>query len=147
MSESAPREFLSLLYELCGAIKQKSKAKNYSFPNKELLITIEVGVSYKSDLEKVERVTLEIAREVIEEVSGGVANYEPFVRYHHFDYFRINLTVYLKVEEFFDSLLIKHEFIKRLHQKYQQEGIDIPCTLSFNYSSPQTNAGSPDRFG
>ncbi len=121
--------------------------RNYSFPHKQLLITIEVGVSYNSDLEKVERVTLEIAREVIQEVAGGVAESEPFLRYHHFDYFRINFTVYLKVQEFFDSLLIKHEFIKRLHQKYQQEGIDIPCTLSFNYSSPQTNAGSPDRFG
>ena len=109
--------------------------KNYSFPNKQLLITIEVGVSYNSDLEKVERVTLEIAREVLQEVAGGVAESEPFLRYHHFDYFRINLTVYLKVEEFFDSLLIKHEFIKRLHQKYQQEGIDIPGAFPWNYSS------------
>ena len=109
--------------------------RNYSFPHKQLLITIEVGVSYNSDLEKVERVTLEIAREVLQEVAGGVAESEPFLRYHHFDYFRINLTVYLKVEEFFDSLLIKHEFIKRLHQKYQQEGIDIPDAFPWNYSS------------
>ena len=113
--------------------------KNYSFPHKELLINIEVGVGYESDLEKVERVTLEIAREVIKEVSGGVANSEPFVRYHHFDYCRINLTVYLKVEEFLASLLVKHEFIKRLHQKYQQEGISIPCVWPFNYSGTQIN--------
>ena len=109
--------------------------KNYSFPGKELLITVEVGVSYNSDLEKVERVTLEIAREVIQKVAGGVAESEPFIRYHHFDYFRINFTVYLKVQEFFDSLLVKHEFIKRLHQRYGQEGIEIPCSLPLNYSS------------
>ena len=99
-----------------------------------------MGVSYESDLKKVERVTLEIAREVMKEVSGGVADFEPFLRYHHFDYFRINFAVYLKVQEFFDTLLIKHEFIKRLHQKYQQEGIDIPRALPLNYSATQTNA-------
>ena len=113
--------------------------RNYSFPNKQLLITIEVGVGYDSDLEKVERVTLEIAREVIQEVAGGVAEFEPFIRYHHFDYFRINFTVYLKVQEFFDSLLIRHEFIKRLHKRYEQEGIEIPCSLPFNYSSTHTH--------
>ena len=120
--------------------------RNYSFPNKELLINIEVGVGYESDLEKVERVTLEIAREVIKEVSGGVANSEPFLRYHHFDYFRIDFTVYLKIQEFFDTLLIKHEFIKRLHQKYQQEGIDIPCALPLNYSATQTNTDSATSY-
>ena len=109
--------------------------RNYSFPSKELLINIEVGVSYGSNLEQVEKITLEIAQEVIQEISGGVAESEPFIRYHHFDYFRINFTVYLKVEEFFDSLLIRHEFIKRLHQRYGQEGIEIPCSLPLNYSS------------
>ncbi|MDJ0679520.1 MAG: mechanosensitive ion channel family protein [Xenococcaceae cyanobacterium MO_167.B52] len=117
-----------------------SSFRNYSFPEKELLITIEVGVSYDSDLEKVETVTLEIAREVIQEVAGGVWESEPFIRYHHFDYFRINFTVYLKVQEFFDSLLIKHEFIKRLHQRYLDEGIEIPSFLPLNYSLKNTES-------
>ena len=117
-----------------------SSFRNYSFPEKQLLITVEVGVSYDSDLEKVETVTLEIAREVIQEVAGGVCESEPFIRYHHFDYFRINFTVYLKVQEFFDSLLIKHEFIKRLHQRYLDEGIEIPSFLPLNYSLKNTDS-------
>ncbi|MDJ0649947.1 MAG: mechanosensitive ion channel family protein [Xenococcaceae cyanobacterium MO_188.B19] len=114
--------------------------KNYSFPEKELLISVEVGVSYDSDLQKVETVTLEIARAVIQEVAGAVSESEPFIRYHNFDYFRINFTVYLKVQEFFDSLLIKHEFIKRLHQRYQKEDIKILCSLPLNYFVKNTQS-------
>lgn len=110
-----------------------SSFKNYGFPSKELLINIEVGVAYHSDLEQVERVTLEVAQETMTNIQGGVPEFNCFIRYHQFDYFRINFTVYLRVQEFYDSLLIKHEFIKRLHQRYRQENIEIPLSLPINY--------------
>ncbi len=107
--------------------------KNYSFPSKELLINVEVGVAYDSDLEQVERVTLEVARETITNITGGVPKFNPFIRYYQFDYFRINFLVYLRIQEFYDSLLIRHEFIKRLHQRYRQENIEIPLAVPINY--------------
>ncbi|MDJ0532874.1 MAG: mechanosensitive ion channel family protein [Xenococcaceae cyanobacterium MO_207.B15] len=60
--------------------------KNYSFPSKNLLINVEVGVAYDSDLEQVERVTLEVARETITNITGGVPESNPFIRYYQFDY-------------------------------------------------------------
>ncbi len=116
-----------------------SSFKNYCFPSKELLINIEVGVAYDSDLEQVERVTLEVAQETITNITGGVPESIPFIRYHQFDYFRINFTVYLRIQEFYDSLLIKHEFIKRLHQRYRQENIKIPLSLPINYLPKSQN--------
>ena len=110
-----------------------SNFTNYALPNREQLITVELGVSYDSNLEQVEMVTLEIAKEVMQEVEGGIPDFEPFVRFNQFDYFSINLTVYLRVKEFIDHLIVRHEFIKRLQQRYQLEGIELPFPIKATY--------------
>ena len=110
-----------------------SNFTNYALPNRELLITVELGVSYDSNLEQVEMVTVEIAKEVMQEVDGGIPDFEPFVRFNQFDYFSINLTVYLRIKEFIDHLIVRHEFIKRLRQRYQLEGIELPFPIKATY--------------
>ena len=99
---------------------------NYYLPDKEIAALAEVGVAYQSDLEKVERVTIEVAREVQKKVQGAVPGFEPFIRYHTFSDSSINFSVILRVKEFTDQYLVKHEFIKALHARYQKEGIVIP---------------------
>lgn len=108
---------------------------NYHLPEKDLAVLVEVGVSYDSDLEKVEKVTVEVAKEVMREVPGGVPEFEPFIRYHTFGDFSINFTVILRAKEFSDQYLIKHEFIKRLHKRYNEEGIVIPYPIRTVYLS------------
>ena len=110
-----------------------SNFTNYALPNRELLITVELGVSYDSNLEQVEMVTVEVAKEVMQEVDGGIPDFEPFVRFNQFDYFSINLTVYLRIKEFIDHLIVRHEFIKRLRQRYQLEGIELPFPIKATY--------------
>lgn len=107
--------------------------KNYSLPEQEMLIPIIIKISYESDLEKVEQITLNVAKEIMETVKGGVPEYEPFLCYEKFDYFCINCTVYLKVKEYYDQLIVKHEFIKKLNQTYKVEKIKIPFPLDNNY--------------
>ncbi|MBD2042300.1 mechanosensitive ion channel family protein [Microcoleus sp. FACHB-672] len=99
---------------------------NYHLPAKEITVPIQVGVSYHSDLERVEQVTLEVAQEVMQEVSQCVPDFKPFIRFQTFGEFSIHFTVFLRVNEFFDQNIAKHEFIKRLHKRYQQERIEIP---------------------
>lgn len=100
--------------------------KNYHLPFKEIIIQIPVGVSYESNLEEVEEITLEVAQTVMQTVDGGVPDFEPFIRYQSFEDFRISLIVYLRVNEFFDQRLVKHEFIKQLHSRYREKKIEIP---------------------
>lgn len=102
---------------------------NYNLPQREMAVLIQVGVHYDSDLEKVEQVTIDVAKEVMREVKGGVPEFEPFIRYHTFGDFSINFTVILRAKEFVDQYLVKHEFIKRLHKRYQEEGIVIPYPI------------------
>jgi len=106
---------------------------NYYLPEKELAVLVQVGVSYNSDLEKVEKVTIEVAKEVMKEVPGGVPNFEPFIRYHTFGDFSINFTVILRAQTYVDRYLVTHEFIKRLHKRYKEEGIEIPFPIRTVY--------------
>ncbi|MFN7169883.1 MAG: mechanosensitive ion channel family protein, partial [Candidatus Omnitrophota bacterium] len=106
---------------------------NYHLSGKDLSVLVQVGVSYNSDLEKVEKVTIEVAKEVMREVPGGVPEFEPFIRYHTFADFSINFTVILRAKEFVDQYLIKHEFIKRLYKRYKEERIVIPFPIRTVY--------------
>jgi small-conductance mechanosensitive channel len=106
---------------------------NYNMPESEMSVLVAVGVSYKSDLEKVEKVTIEVAKEVLKTVNGGVKNFEPFIRYHTFSDFSINFTVILRAQQFVDQYLIKHEFIKKLHKRFLQENIEIPFPIRTVY--------------
>jgi small-conductance mechanosensitive channel len=99
---------------------------NYNLLDKEMSVLVPVGVDYQSDLEQVERITIETAKKVMSEVRGGIPGFNPLVRYNAFGEYTIQFTVILRVREFTDQYLIKHEFIKRLHKRYQLEGIRIP---------------------
>ncbi|MDQ0947898.1 small-conductance mechanosensitive channel [Streptomyces phaeochromogenes] len=99
---------------------------NFSRPEQEMTLTVQVGVGYDSDLDHVERVTSEVVTEVMTEIEGAVPEHEPAIRFHTFGDSRISFTVILGVGEFSDQYRIKHEFVKRLHKRYHVEGIRIP---------------------
>ncbi len=115
--------------KLAGAI-----VTNYYLPEKEMACLVQVGVSYDSDLKKVEKVTVDVAKKVIKRVEGDMPGFEPFIRYHTFSDFSINFTVILRVKEYVDKYLLTHEFIKELHKRYKKEGIEIPYPIRTIYS-------------
>jgi small-conductance mechanosensitive channel len=103
--------------------------KNYSFPQTALWVSIDVGVSYDSDLEHVERVTLEVANAVLDEFDHAVPDQQPLFRYTAFGDSSIDFRVRLMVREFQSQAPILHEFIKLLHKRFNQEGIEIPFPI------------------
>ncbi len=102
---------------------------NYAQPFAECSIVIPIGVGYESDLEHVEKVTIAVAKETLQEIAGGVESFEPFIRYSSFADFSINFNVMLRVKTVTDQHLVRHEFLKRLHIRYRQEGITIPFPI------------------
>jgi small-conductance mechanosensitive channel len=120
---------------------------NYSLPDREVSIVVQVGVHYRSDLEKVERVVSEVAKEVMRSVNGGLPQFEPFVRYHTFADSSVNFSVIVRGREFVDSFGIKHEFIKRLHRRFREEGIVIPFPIRTLEVGKETLAAVRDREG
>jgi small-conductance mechanosensitive channel len=99
---------------------------NYSLPDNEMVFTAQVGVGYESNLKKVEDVTTSVATDVMREVSGGIPDFKPYIRFQTFADSRINMSVTMRVRGFSDQDMIQHEFMKRLHERYRAEGITIP---------------------
>jgi len=88
-------------------------------------IEVNIGVSYDSDLAEVERVTVEVAEGVLRELGGGSPASPPYVEYQDFRDSDILFTVYLTCPVA-DRFQVRHAFLKRLHLRYQEEGIEIP---------------------
>ena len=101
---------------------------NYSLPRKDIIIKLPIGVAYDSDLDKVERVTLEVATAVMEEVDSSI-DIPPSVRFHTFGESSIDFNVILHSSNFDHQFLLKHEFIKALTRRYREEGIEIPYPI------------------
>lgn len=128
-----------------NAVLAASVLTNYHRPAREMAVLVQVGVSYDSDLEHVERVTCQVGREVMREVDGAVPDHQPFIRYHTFGESSIDFSVILRAGEVTAQYLIVHEFIKRLHRCYQAEGIDIPFPIRTVLGAAEV--GSVDGFG
>jgi len=118
---------------------------NYSLPDNEMVFTAQVGVDYESNLKKVEDVTTSVATEVMREVSGGIPDFKPYIRFHTFADSRINMSVTMRVRGFSDQDMIQHEFMKRLHERYKTEGITIPFPIETVFIKDNIPAGNKPR--
>ena len=112
-----------------NSILASTVVTNYSLPHRRLFVTLAIGVAYDSDLEKVEAVTVDAARQALSEVEGGLTDEEPFVRFEEFSDFSINFLLRVPVRQFTDQFLIRHELVKRIHKRYGAEGIEIPFPI------------------
>ncbi len=113
---------------------------NFYLPDKELITTVDVSVHFKSDLNKVENVILEVAQDVLKNVTGGVSNFKPVVRFSGFGDSGVNCSVVLRCREFSEQGALKHEFIKKLHERFIKEGIVIPYPVrAVNYEQEGAN--------
>lgn len=112
-----------------NAVLASSIVKNYTHPLKALWVSVDVGISYSSDLEHAEQVTKEVAKEVLAEVEGGLTDRDPIVFYKAFGASSIDFEVRLMVRDFRSQGPVRHEFIKRLHRRFNAEGIEIPFPI------------------
>lgn len=99
---------------------------NYALPDAPQNFTVAVGVAYGSDLDQVERVALEVARETLRAVPEGVAEFEPALRFKELGESSVNCFVVLRARSYAERWSVTSEFIKRLHRRFAAEGIEIP---------------------
>ncbi|MHB8881516.1 MAG: mechanosensitive ion channel family protein [Thermodesulfovibrionales bacterium] len=105
----------------------QSIVTNYNLPEKRLAVQVQVGVSYDSDPEKVERVMKEEAATAAAElpyilpVPAASVYLDP-----GFGEAALNFTLVCQVREFGDQRSAQHELRMRLLRRFRQEGITIP---------------------
>lgn len=118
-----------------------SNITNYYQPERQMSVIVPVGVSYSSDLQHVEEVTIAVANEVMTGIEGGVPEFEPFVRFNYFGDFSIDFSVIMQTREVAQQFKILHEFMKLLHRRYREEGIEIPFPVTTNIHTDDTSNG------
>ena len=99
---------------------------NFNLPLAECIVKVESSVAYESDLAEVERVVLEVAFDLQKKSTFAIAEHEPTVRFHTFGDSAIHFFTRLKAKSYADTGPLRHEFIKALHARFKQEGIEIP---------------------
>lgn len=107
---------------------------NYNLPGREFGVFLAVGVSYDSDLAKVERISMEVAREVIQRVEGAVKDFEPVVRFNKFGDSSINFNLIVQCDDYPAQFVAMHELVKALHVRFNEEGIEIPFPIRTVYN-------------
>tara|TARA_Y100000768_G_scaffold67163_1_gene46881 strand:+ start:341 stop:1405 length:1065 start_codon:yes stop_codon:yes gene_type:complete len=103
--------------------------KNFDSGDPSFSIKIPVGVGYNSDLEKVETVTQSVIDHIQNSMEETNNNFEPTMRFQNFGESSINLMVYFRGNRYGDQNPIIHQFIKLLHKKYSDAGIEIPFPM------------------
>ncbi|MBT3216033.1 MAG: mechanosensitive ion channel family protein [Candidatus Marinimicrobia bacterium] len=103
--------------------------KNYDVIDTSYSVKVTGGVAYDSDLDHVEQVIIEVANSVIKDLDTAKKDHTPAVRFQEFGDSSINFTVYMRAVKYGDHHPVKHEFIKRLHKKFDAEGIEIPFPI------------------
>lgn len=99
---------------------------NYSLPYQDMSLYVACGVSYESDLEHVEAVTLDVARAIQQSTQGADPDWEPTVRWKEFADSAITFVTVLRVKEFRAQQALQSAFMKALHRRFQEECIEIP---------------------
>ena len=103
--------------------------KNFDSGDPSFSVKIPIGVGYSSDLEKVEKITKEVIEKIQSSMEETNNNYEPAMRFQNFGESSINLMVYFRGNRYGDQNPIIHQFIKTLHKRYAEEGIEIPFPM------------------
>jgi small-conductance mechanosensitive channel len=102
---------------------------NFTLGEKEMGFVVDFGVSYSSDLEQVERVTKEVITQTLENTEGGVKGFEPLIRFINFADSSITVRAILRVQDYIYQFPVRSQFIKNLHKRFNQEGINIPFPI------------------
>ena len=110
-----------------------STLTNFELPKQPMKVSVECGVDYGSDLEKVEQVSLGVARTIQKTVEGGIPDFEPILRFHTFGDSNIEFRVILEASCRGDSFVLAHEFMKELHRRFDEEGIEISWPVRKQY--------------
>ena len=100
--------------------------KNYDSRDPSFSVKIPVGVSYDSDLDHVGKIVMEIANELYSKMEEVNKESEPSFKFRRFGESSIDLAVYFRGNKYGDQNPIIHEFIKKIHNRFAEEGIEIP---------------------
>jgi small-conductance mechanosensitive channel len=100
---------------------------NYYLPDKRMSASLQVGVSYRSDMDQVEKILLEVAIKGATEIAGMLADPVPSVAFDPgFGDSALTFTVSFYVVEFASQFPVRNELKRRIFRRFRADAIEIP---------------------
>lgn len=96
---------------------------NYEFPDKQLSLNFQITVPDVIDIDRLEKLTYDVAREIADNSPGAVHGFEPSVTFQAIAENGIVVSIHMKVTDFSSQNGVRHDLIKALHTRYAEEGI------------------------
>ena len=124
MRSTKIRTWLNNFVVIPNSVLASSIMTNYSRPDPRMNVLVTCGVSYDSDLSRVNEVALEVARETIA-ANPEAEDEVPWFGFERFGDSNIDFWVFLQATDRVGSFIVTNDLIKRLHARFQQEGIEI----------------------
>jgi small-conductance mechanosensitive channel len=125
-SDTTLRQLANNFIIVPNAILTTTIVVDYDQPDAEQLLLIDVAIAQRVEQQLIEHVTLEVANEVMREVPGGVPGWQPRLRYARFSETQLCFVVVLRISSYAEQFRVRHEFLKRLQERYLREGITLP---------------------
>lgn len=112
-----------------NSILSKDRFINLSRPTLVTSVHVDCGVAYGEDLDRVERIAIDVALQVQHSLEGGEALPEPYLRWKQFADSSVNFRLFMDIPEPRVQFLASSDLLKALHNRFREEGIDIPFPM------------------
>jgi small-conductance mechanosensitive channel len=120
---------------------------NFHLPEKRMGSSVQVSVSYDSDIDRVEAILLEVVNRGIREIPGMVADPGPNIQFDPgFGDSGLGFTVNYQITEFAAQFGVRNEMRRRILRRFLQERIEMPFPTRTVYlrSEPGAPEVKPD---
>ena len=98
---------------------------NYQRPHSAVNVQVYCGVSYGSDLDRVEEVSREVMDQVLEEEPAAVKAYGSWFGYESFGDSNVNFWLFVQARDRWGGFNVQTALIEKLHRRFKEEGIVI----------------------
>ncbi len=110
-----------------NASMAKATITNFNLPEKQMAISITVGVDCSCDPDHVETVLLDVAKSTAADLPSMLVDPPPVVLFSPgFGDFTLQFTLTCQVSEFSQQSRVQHELRKRILKRFRVENIDMP---------------------
>jgi len=109
-----------------NSVLARATVTNFSTLDPEFVLLVPVSFASAGDPDAVQRIALEVAREVIADCSEAVKCQEPGAGFAELTPPAAVLNVTIRCRSYQDRIPVRHELVRRLSKRFQEEGIEAP---------------------
>ena len=109
-----------------NSVLARAAVTNFSVTDREFVLVVPVSFASAGDPDTVERIALEVANEVVEDLPEAVKGQQPGARFAELTPPAAVLNIAVRCVSYQDRIPVRHELIRRLAKRFADEGIAAP---------------------